>query len=129
MIELYAPRSEGELLILRSILDDAGIPHFVLNDAFGSLVAGPRIALYNGKRILVHEIDLPEARSLVGEYLARTGGARSPIPAPYRFRDKLRMVAEFLLFGWFLPGRRYRAAPPLRLVKGFRVSPREPADR
>lgn len=122
MIELHCPESESELLILRSVLDDAGIPYFVHNDAFGSLVAGPRIALYNGKRILVAEAHLAEARALVREYLEKTEGARATGDRQrYSLRDKLRMVAEVLLFGWFMPGRRFRPAPPLRLVKGFRT--------
>lgn len=119
MIELYSPDSEAELLILRSILVAAEIPHFVHNDTFGSLVAGPRIALYNRKKIFVPEIDRDEAEELLAEFLRKQA---SPLLEPrrsYTLRDKARMVLEVLLFGWFLPGKRFRPAP-IRLVKGAR---------
>lgn len=121
MIELYSPENESELMILRSILDDAGIPHFVHNDTFGSMVAGPRIAHYNRKRILVAEYDHDEALDLVAEYLLKTDIEPEPISRDFTLFDKLRMVFELLLFGWFMPGRRYHSVPELKLVKGFRT--------
>ena len=57
MIELHSPDSEGELLFLKSLLDEAGIPYYVHNERFGSLLAGPQIAHYNRKTIWVHESD------------------------------------------------------------------------
>ncbi len=122
MIELHSPDTEAELLLLRSVFDAADICYFVHNDTFGSMVAGPRIAHYNRKRVLVHEADYEEAQALLGDLLRRTAPATAaPVATRYRLRDKLRMVAEFLVFGWFLPGRRHRPGPRLRLVKGFRT--------
>lgn len=121
MIELHSPDSEGELLFLKSLLDEAGIPYYVHNERFGSLMAGPQIAHYNRKTIWVHEADRHEAAALISDFLHRTG-AHEPGPRrAYTFGEKLRMIGEVLLFGWFLPGRRPRRGPQLRLVKGYRT--------
>jgi len=123
-IELYSPESEVEVLLLKSILDAAGIDYFVKNDTFGSLAIGPPIAHYNRKTFFVAEHQLGEAQGLVREFLHRTV---PPRPRQYRLRDKLRMVFEFLLFGWFLPGgRRGRREPELRLIHGARPSDSPP---
>lgn len=121
MIELYSPENESELLILRSILDDAGIPHFVHNDTFGSMVAGPRIAHYNRKQILVAESDHEDALDLVAEYLLKTDTEPAASSHDLTLFDKLRMIFELLLFGWFMPGKRYHSVPELKLVKGFQT--------
>lgn len=128
LVELCAPRSEPEVAVLRSILDDAGIPYHVHNDTFGSMVAGPLIAHYNGKRILVPEAGIDEARALLAD-LDRQAASRSrPAPARrYALGDKVRMVCEFLIFGWFMPGRKPPPPSNLRLVKGAGVRPTDPS--
>lgn len=123
MIDVYSPRSETELLLLRSILDDAGVHYFVKNDVFGSLTIGPQIELYNRKTLCVADSDADEARHLIRGFLLRIDetdneGAESS----YTLADKLRMVAEVLFFGWIIPGRRrHEKGPRLRLVKGTGV--------
>lgn len=77
MIDLYSPRGEMELLILRSILEDAGIPLFVRNDTFGSLYPGRYSEAYNRKTICVPRSARDEARVLVREFLRRTGNPAS----------------------------------------------------
>lgn len=121
LVELCAPRSEPEVAVLRSILDDAGIPYHVHNDTFGSMVAGPLIAHYNGKRILVPEAGIDEARALLADLDRKAAAGRQPMRRPYTLRDKVRMVCEFLLFGWFMPGRKPPPPSLLRLVKGAGV--------
>jgi hypothetical protein len=123
VIELHSPDSEGEMLFLKSLLDEAGIPYYVHNERFGSLLAGPQIAHYNRKTIWVHEGDRDEAAALIGDFLDRTGVREPPARRRYTLAEKLRMVGEFLVFGWFLPGRRPRRGPELTLVKGFRTDP------
>ena len=132
MIELHSPDSEGELLFLKSLLDEAGIPYYVHNERFGSLMAGPQIAHYNRKAIWVHEADHEEAAALIGDFLKRTGAGDAPVSRrQYTLGEKLRMIGEFLLFGWFLPGRRPSPPARIRLVKGYRTqhdSPDEAAN-
>ncbi len=121
MIELHSPDSEGELLFLKSLLDEAEIPYFVHNERFGSLLAGPQIAHYNRKTIWVHRADREEAAALICDFLERTSEDEPHSRRQYSFVEKLRMVGEFLFFGWFLPGRRQRRPPEIELVKGFQV--------
>lgn len=123
MIDLYSPRNENELLLLRSILDDAGVHYFVKNDVFGSLTVGPQIELYNRKILCVSDSDAEETRQIIREFLTRIDEPGSAAPETrYSTGDKLRMIAEFLLFGWIMPGRRsQKRGPRLRLVKGASV--------
>jgi hypothetical protein len=129
LIELHSPDSEGELLFLKSLLDEARIPYFVHNERFGSLLAGPQIAHYNRKTIWVHDADREEAAALITDFLDRTGAGALPARCQYSFAEKLRMVGEFLIFGWFLPGRRTRGGPRLRLVKGYQTDEAGRTDR
>lgn len=62
-----------DLLLLRSILDDAGIPFFVHNDTFGSLYTGRYAEAYNRKTLYISEVDLSEAQVLLREFFERTG--------------------------------------------------------
>ena len=114
MIKLHSPENEVELAIIKSILEAEEIPFFVHNDNYGSLITGPRIGLLNAKTIFVPENSGERARDLISEYLKNTGngpddedGERSE----YSFADKIRVVIESLIFGWFMPGKRWRKKP------------------
>lgn len=117
LVELYSPESEIEVLLVKSILDDAGIDYFVRNDTFGSLTVGPHIAHYNRKTVFVAADQVDDARELILDLHDKT---RVEQPPAYSLGDKLRMVAEFFLFGWIMPGRRRRPdpePPELELIK------------
>jgi Putative prokaryotic signal transducing protein len=130
MVHLYTPRSEIELLLLRSVFDGAGIRYFVRNEAFGSLTVGPQIEHYNRKSIYVAEADFEEAIALVREFHLRTADhGAAPAAATYGFGDKARMLLEFLVFGWFMPGRRPIKSPELRLIKNDDPRPERPPRR
>lgn len=120
--ELYSPRSEAELLLLRSILEGAGLYYFVKNDVFGSLALGPQIDHYNRKTVYVHPAEAQDARALLREFLDKTALGDPTPPEDLRLTDVLRMIAEFLVFGWFMPGRRRRPSPPpdLKVIRGGR---------
>lgn len=129
LVELHSPGGEAELLLLRSVLDGAGIVYFVKGDVFGSLTVGPTIDHYNRKTIFVHPGDREEAEALLAEFLAKTAEPRRAAARDLRARDVIRMVVEVLLFGWFMPGRRHRSPrqPELRLIRGGR--PESPEER
>lgn len=131
LVELYSPGSEAEALLLRSVLDGAGIAHFVKGDVFGSLTVGPTIDHYNRKTFFVHPGRLEEAGALLQEFLAKTAEPRRAAARDLRLRDVIRMVVELLLFGWFMPGRRHRPRPRprLRLIRGGRWDDREGCTR
>lgn len=118
LILLGSPASEIELLLIKSIFDEAGFPYFVKNDVFGSLAVGPQIDHYNRKSIWVHEDHVHEAQQLLAELRRKTGANRSSGAHPYSLGDKIRMALEFLLFGWIMPGRRPEKGPELRLIRG-----------
>lgn len=102
MIELYSPRGEMELLLLRSILDDAGILYYVHNDTFGSLYSGRYAEAYNRKTIYVPEVHLAESRVLMREFLERTGqaGRVDETQAPPRLVVLLHQLLEEAARRW-----------------------------
>jgi len=101
VIKLYSPRNEGEAALVESILSAAGIPFFVHNEFFGAMRVGPQIDLLNMKTFMVSEESGQEAQELIADYLQTT----RPAPRPTLLRDRIRVVIELLLFGWFIPGR------------------------
>ena len=107
MKKLYAPQSEIDLAMLQSILESADIKFFVDNESFGSLYLGPSIELFNQKTILVEDEYEEEAKKLLKEYLSNIPVNNEPSDRP-SLPDKIRMVAEVLLMGWFVPGKRWR---------------------
>jgi hypothetical protein len=108
MIELYSPRNEVELALIRSILDSERINHFVRNDNFGSMEVGPRIELFNKKMILIQDEQYERAKELLADYLSRTEDKTEVSEVRYSLLDKIRMAIEVLLFGWLMPGRKKR---------------------
>ena len=114
MIKIYSPSNEMELSIIKSILESEAVPFFVHNDNYGSLITGPRIGLLNAKTIFVPEGSEEKARELISEYLRNTEketGTNDAERPGYSVADKIRMVIESLIFGWFMPGKRWRKKP------------------
>lgn len=114
MVQLYSPRNEPDLLILRSLFADAGLRYYVRNDTFGSLYLGPHVEAYNRKILCVAETDLDEATALLGEFLERTGRERDAAPRRHNLFDRLlhRLVA------WLGPAEPEPEPPRFRLIRG-----------
>ena len=106
MLELYSPNNEVELAMLKSILDAEGINYFVRNEKFGSLEIGPKIELFNKKMIMVQDDQYEKAKEILRDYLESTEGKSESAEKKYSLPDYIRMVIEFLLFGWIMPGRK-----------------------
>ena len=106
MVELYSPQNEPELALLRSILDAEEIEYYVKNDMFGSMEVGLPIRLFNKKTIMVRDDRHERAKELLADYLKNTGGEKEEPGVKYSTFDKVRMVLEFFLFGWIMPGRK-----------------------
>lgn len=124
MVQLYSPRSEIDLLILRSLFDDADIRYYVRNDTFGSLYLGPHIEAYNRKILCVAETDLDDARALLAEFLAHTGGDSPPAPPPPRtyLERLLQRIVDRLA-----PRPPVPEPPRFRLIRGGRGAAGPPA--
>lgn len=103
--DLYSPQNEIELSFLKSILDSEGISYFIRNDNFGSLEVGPHIGLFNAKMIEVQDDQYEKAKELLTDYLEKTHQQIEEPLKKYSLFDKIRMVIEFLLFNWVMPGR------------------------
>ncbi len=102
---LYSPKNEIELSLIKSILNSEGINYFVRNDNFGSLEVGPHIGLYNAKMIEVQDDQYEQAKELLADYLDKTQEPMRERWKKYSVFDKIRMAVEFLIFGWVMPGR------------------------
>jgi hypothetical protein len=65
MVKLIEPQDEGELALIKSLLDGNGIQFFVQNEYFGSLYPGLSLP-FNRRVVMVHEADLDRAETLMG---------------------------------------------------------------
>lgn len=108
MIQLYSPKNEVELAVLKSVLDAEGIEYYVRNDHFGSLKVGPRISLFNAKTLMVAEKDFDRAKGAITSHVLDSDMLEKVPSKKYTWTDKLRMVFEVLLFSWIMPGTRRR---------------------
>lgn len=108
MIKLFSPENEVQLALAKSLLEAEGIPFFVHNDHFGSLYVGIQIEYLNRKTIMVDEAYEVRAREVMAEFLDNARPEPVLETGKYSVWDKLRMIAEGLVFGWVVPGKRRR---------------------
>jgi Putative prokaryotic signal transducing protein len=104
-VTILRPQTEAELAIALAILEAHDIESFVHGQYFGSLFPGLQIDSYNARSIMVPEERVREAREALAE-AAPSDEEPPSAPPSMRFRDKLRIVLEAALFGWFVPGGR-----------------------
>lgn len=108
MINLHSPKDEVELALIRSILDGEGIRYFVHNENYGAMLIGPRIDLLNARTIRVEEEDRDRAKELVDDFLQKTRVEEKSEKSRHSYKDMLRLLFEILVFGWCVPGKRWR---------------------
>ncbi|MDE3019837.1 MAG: DUF2007 domain-containing protein [Nitrospirota bacterium] len=72
LVRLIEPQDEGELALIKSLLDGNGIRYFVKNEHFGSLYPGFPLP-FNRREVMVHESELGRAGTLL-ENLTRGEG-------------------------------------------------------
>ena len=65
IVKLIEARDEGELVLIKSLLDGNDIRYFVQNEHFGSLYPGLALP-FNQRVVMVHESDLGRAGTLIG---------------------------------------------------------------
>jgi hypothetical protein len=100
MITICHPVDDLELLFLRSALQAADIPHFVVGDHFGSLYPGMQIPSYNERSIRVPDGYVEEGLKVIEEVRA----TYAPVSVRLTSKSKLRMLLEGLWLGWVMPG-------------------------
>ncbi len=104
LVRVFTPQSESEVLVAASMLEAHGIPAFIHNRGIGSILPGVQINAYNTQSIMVPEENVPDALELLAQLTAQPRAAVSPM----RLRDKVRVLLEGFLCGWFVPGSRSR---------------------
>jgi hypothetical protein len=126
LVELCSPQSEPDLLLLKSILGDAGIDFFVENDSFGSLTLGPSVTCYNRKKVLVPEDQWEDAATLLRSL---EEGPQLPPPPQPRPLDRLVATFQALFSSMISAGPRRDSRPELQLIKSPPAPPQTPARR
>jgi hypothetical protein len=105
LVRVFSPQSESEVLVATALLEAHEIPAFVHGRGIGSVWPGLQINGYNTQSIMVPEECVAEAAELLAQLQpTATGPGRTVMP----LRDKIRVVLEGVLFGWFVPGSRGR---------------------
>lgn len=106
---IYSPDSEAERVFLESLLQARGIPYHMDSGGFGSVLPGLYVDGYTRKWVMVPEAWADEATAVIHEALPpKTTEQYEPVS----WRRRLRILAEFLLFGWFVPGERKKKTNP-----------------
>ncbi|MDR3056186.1 MAG: DUF2007 domain-containing protein [Zoogloeaceae bacterium] len=99
MISVFRPENPADLALAESLLFSSDIPCFVHNRHVSSVLPGVQIGHVNDCAILVPEALADEAREILKIFVPDT----SPQSG---FWQTIRVVAEFLVFGWFVPAWR-----------------------
>lgn len=105
LVRIAVPESEPHLALMTSALESAGIPYFVHGAHLGSLFPGLTINAYNSRALMVPEGAAADALQVLGELHFSHAEERSA----HAKGGWLRLLAEALFFGWFIPSRRPRA--------------------
>ena len=104
MVLIYIPDRPWELALVVSLFDAYGVPHFVHNFYLGALFpACPQIDIYNLRRVYVPAEKAVYARELLEDFFPSLGATGYGMSA----QDKVRVVLEGLLGGWFIPGHKW----------------------
>jgi hypothetical protein len=72
IVTLIEPQDEGELALVKSLLDGNNIRYFVQNEHFGSLYPGLSLP-FNRRVVMVDESDLDRAGILLGKLTTDEG--------------------------------------------------------
>jgi hypothetical protein len=103
LVAIASPQSESELSVMLCTLEAHGIPTFVQGSGFGSLYPGPQIAFYNARRIMVPSEYALEAKKAL---IIFAEPVEQHAPHQPTILHTLRIILEFLVFGWYIPSNR-----------------------
>jgi Putative prokaryotic signal transducing protein len=104
LVPVLRPDSEAELVSVVAMLEARGVPCFVRGGGIGSLLPGVQVESFNARAIMVPEDRATEALALIADLHSSSDSLDNQPPPPAS--SKLRTITEWLLFGWFVPGRR-----------------------
>lgn len=72
IVKLIEPQDEGELALIKSLLDGNNIQYFVHNEHFGSLYPGLSLP-FNRRVVMMEESDFGRAGTLLGKLTLEEG--------------------------------------------------------
>lgn len=102
LVPVLTPDSEAELVTIVAMLEARGVTCFVRGAGIGSLLPGVQVESFNSRTIMVPADRATEALALIADLKGSPDTVDNELPPP----PPLRTLAEWLLFGWFVPGRR-----------------------
>jgi hypothetical protein len=108
VINLVRTYNPGDMALLRSLLDSAGINTFVNFDAMNSLYPGVNLGNHTDIILTIFEEDAAEAKEIVANYLAEQRDHE-----PEKAGSRIRNVAETVLGGYPMPSGRNKTLPEL----------------
>jgi len=111
MTELCKVGSGVELALIKSLLAAEEIRFHVRGEHFAALEIGPPIEGYNTVTIFVDGDQAERAQEILAGLRQSSQAKAESLPNRYSFVERLRMIAEAFLFGWFVPGPRGRKQP------------------
>lgn len=103
-VGVLRPQTEPELAVALAILESRGIRVHVHGQYFGSLLPGVQIQFYNTRTIMVPQERADEALDALSDVFLKVGASCGQ--PPMRVCDRVRVVLEAVLFGWFVSGTR-----------------------
>jgi hypothetical protein len=104
VVLIYIPDRPWELALVLCLFDAYGVPHFVHNSYLGGLFpACPQIEISTTCAGFIFPPEMLPTRQLLEDFFPGLGAT------PYEMsdRDKLRVVLECFLGGWFIPGSKW----------------------
>ncbi len=106
LIAIASPQNEFDLAVMLCLLEANDIPAYVHNNGFGGLKPGPQINMLNNRRVMVPAIYVEDALDTLS-VLQKTAEGQASVMRPQGL-DPLRIALQFFLFGWWIPGFRWR---------------------
>jgi len=103
-VNVFSPDTESELAVVVAMLEAHEIPSYTRGRHIGSIYPGFQINAFNTQSIMVPEEYVQDALELIRQY--RETSPAHPASQTMSWPDKVRIIIEGLLLGWFVPGKR-----------------------
>jgi hypothetical protein len=100
LVTVAWPQSESDLSVMLCTLEAHGIKAFVQGGGIGSLYPGPQVPFFNARQVMVPSEDADKARKALAVLTQPVAKDTYRWPG---FLHMLRMLVEFVTFGWFVP--------------------------
>ena len=103
-VRVFNPNTESELAVVVAMLEAHEIPCFTHGRNIGSIYPGIQINAFNTQSVMVPEEHVQDALELIRQF--REAAPERQDARTMSWLDKLRIIVEVLLLGWFVPGNK-----------------------